>query len=147
MSYYKILEIEQGATQEEIKSAYRKLCLKYHPDKNKSPEATQKFQEIAQAYEILSDPQKRQQYDNSGNSPTIIPMDFARAQQIFQNMFRSNPFISNIMAQHTIPLPFFHPGMFPGMPGMPPPGTVQVSHFVIQQGSGQPINMVFQQRQ
>jgi DnaJ-class molecular chaperone len=57
--YYRILGIQRGATEDDIKKAYRKLALKYHPDKNKSPGAEEKFKEIAEAYEVLSDKNKR----------------------------------------------------------------------------------------
>jgi DnaJ-class molecular chaperone len=62
-NYYEILGIKKTATPKEIKHAYRKLALKWHPDKNSDPEAEQTFKEIAAAYEILSDPQKRTIYD------------------------------------------------------------------------------------
>lgn len=52
--YYKILGIHKGANDDEIKKAYRKLALQFHPDKNKSPEAEEKFKEVAEAYEVLS---------------------------------------------------------------------------------------------
>lgn len=61
MDYYKVLEVSKNATQDEIKSAYRKLASKYHPDKENGNEA--KFKEIGDAYDVLKDPQKRQQYD------------------------------------------------------------------------------------
>src|SRR5947209_16043675 len=61
--FYQILEINENATQEEIKNAYRKLATKWHPDRNKSPEATKKMQEINKAYEILGDEEKRKKYD------------------------------------------------------------------------------------
>ena len=64
--YYAILQINRGATDDEIKKAYRKLALKYHPDKNKSPEAEEKFKLIAEAYEVLSDKKKRDIYDQFG---------------------------------------------------------------------------------
>lgn len=64
--YYKILGIAKGATDDEIKKAYRKLALKYHPDKNRSPGAEEKFKEIAEAYEVLSDAKKREVYDKFG---------------------------------------------------------------------------------
>lgn len=65
--YYKILGItNKGATDDEIKKAYRKMALKYHPDKNKSPGAEEKFKEVAEAYEVLSDPKKREIYDKFG---------------------------------------------------------------------------------
>lgn len=65
---YKILGVSKSASAEEIKRAYRKLALEYHPDKNKSKEAEEKFKEINQAYEILGNPQKRQQYDQFGSA-------------------------------------------------------------------------------
>ena len=64
--YYKILGIPSGANEDEIKKAYRKMALKYHPDKNKEPNAEQKFKEIADAYDVLSDPKKRGLYDQYG---------------------------------------------------------------------------------
>ncbi|XP_063981664.1 dnaJ protein homolog 1-like isoform X2 [Diachasmimorpha longicaudata] len=64
--YYKTLSIAKGASDDEIKKAYRKLALKYHPDKNKSPGAEEKFKEIAEAYEVLSDAKKREVYDKYG---------------------------------------------------------------------------------
>jgi curved DNA-binding protein len=65
--YYKVLGIEKTATPEEIKKAYRKLALKYHPDKTKGDKvAEEKFKEINEANEVLSDPQKRKKYDQLG---------------------------------------------------------------------------------
>lgn len=66
--YYKILEISKTATDDEIKKAYRKLALKYHPDKNKTPEAEEKFKLVAEAYEVLSDKKKRDIYDQYGEA-------------------------------------------------------------------------------
>ena len=65
--YYAILGVPRNATQEEIKRAYRRLALKYHPDRNPgNKEAEEKFKEISEAYEVLSDPEKRAIYDSQG---------------------------------------------------------------------------------
>lgn len=64
--FYKILGINKSANDDEIKKAYRKLALKYHPDKNKTPQAEERFKEIAEAYEVLSDKKKRDIYDQYG---------------------------------------------------------------------------------
>lgn len=67
--YYEVLGVARGASAEEIKKAYRKLALKYHPDRNPGDkEAEEKFKEAAEAYAILSDPEKRAQYDQFGHS-------------------------------------------------------------------------------
>ena len=68
--YYEVLGLQKGASDDEIKKAYRKLSKKYHPDINKEPDAEAKFKEISEAYEILSDPQKRAAYDQYGHAGT-----------------------------------------------------------------------------
>lgn len=69
--YYEVLGVDRNASEDEIKVAYRKLAIKYHPDRNPgNKEAEEKFKEAAEAYEVLHDPQKRQQYDQFGfNGP------------------------------------------------------------------------------
>ncbi len=67
--YYKILGVEKTATLEQIKSAYKKLAMQYHPDKNpNNKESENKFKEINEAYQVLSDPEKRSKYDNLNSS-------------------------------------------------------------------------------
>jgi len=64
--FYEVLGVPKDATKEQIKDTYRKLAMQFHPDRNKSPEAEEKFKQISEAYAVLSDDQKRQQYDTLG---------------------------------------------------------------------------------
>jgi len=83
MDYYKTLGVDKNATQEQIKKAYRKLAIKYHPDKNQgNKDAENKFKEVSEAYEVLSDENKRREYDQFGrvgnNGPRMSPEDLFR---------------------------------------------------------------------
>ncbi|MEM3169616.1 MAG: DnaJ domain-containing protein, partial [Candidatus Nitrosotenuis sp.] len=66
--YYEVLGVSKSDSADTIKSQYRKLALKFHPDRNKSPEAAEHFKEISEAYAVLSDPEKRKLYDQYGHA-------------------------------------------------------------------------------
>ena len=66
--YYEVLGISKSATEQQIKSAYRKLALQYHPDRNKESDSTEKFKEVNTAYEVIGNPEKRKMYDQFGHA-------------------------------------------------------------------------------
>ena len=72
--YYEVLGVERGASAEAMKKAYRKLALQFHPDKNPGDkQAEERFKEVAEAYDVLSDPEKRARYDRFGHAPVGAP--------------------------------------------------------------------------
>jgi len=108
-NHYEVLGVGQNADENEIRKAYRSLSLKYHPDRNPSPDAGEKFREINEANEILSDAQKRRQYDHELQFGGSMEGDMGDINNIFNMMFGG--------------------GMgFPGMPGFGIPG-VRVHHM------------------
>ena len=64
--YYEILGVNKNSSIEEIKKKFRKLALEFHPDRNKAPDASEKFKEINEAYQVLVDPEKKKVYDQFG---------------------------------------------------------------------------------
>ncbi|XP_068345308.1 uncharacterized protein [Pyrus communis] len=110
VDYYSVLKVNKNATEDDIKKAYRKLAMKWHPDKNPNDkkEAEARFKQISEAYEVLSDPQKRQVYDQDGEEglKDIPPpgsggfsygggskgFNPRNAEDIFAEFFGSSPF-------------------------------------------------------
>ena len=88
--YYDILGISKTSTKEQIKNAYRKLALQYHPDRNKSPEAEERFKEISEAYAVLSDNEKKERYDKYGHVGTDDA--FRGSEANFEEIFRDMGF-------------------------------------------------------
>jgi len=84
--YYDVLGVQKGASKDDIKGAYRKLALQYHPDRNKDKAAEEKFKEISEAYAVLSDDDKRKRYDTYGH---VGPEEVFRGSEAnFEEVFR-----------------------------------------------------------
>ena len=84
---YEVLGVTRGASAEEIKRAYRALARQYHPDANPDPQAEARFKEVSQAYEILSDPERRANYDRFGSADGQSPFGAGSVQDIFDMFF------------------------------------------------------------
>ncbi|GJJ00840.1 MULTISPECIES: DnaJ domain-containing protein [unclassified Duganella] len=85
-NYYNTLGIAPNATDDEIKKIYRSLAMRFHPDRNQAPGAEARFKAITKAYEILSDPVKREEYNQSVNHRIIIDPE-AEAYQLWRAVF------------------------------------------------------------
>jgi molecular chaperone DnaJ len=86
--YYEVLSVQKNASKDEIKNSYRRLALQYHPDRNKAPEAEEKFKEISEAYAVLSDDDKRKKYDTYGHVGTedVFRGSEANFDEIFKDI-------------------------------------------------------------
>lgn len=93
-SFYKILGVSSTSSEDEIKTAYRKMARKFHPDVSDDPKAEEKFRDITEAYETLSDPTKRREYDNANSSYSSFSPGGSFNSSNFPNSFNetfSNP--------------------------------------------------------
>ena len=150
-NHYEILGVSREASQEEIKRSYRSLSLKWHPDRNPSPEAQSKFQEISSAYEILSDERRRQEYNAELDGFHIGGIPGMGGQEVDINdilnmMFNGQmPGMAEMRFAGGPGIHVFHgqmpPGMggMPGMPGMPGMGFHPGNPFFRQMQKPPPI--------
>src|SRR5580692_2557304 len=93
--FYEILGVSKSSSKDDIKTAYRKLALQYHPDRNKDPGAEERFKQISEAYAVLSDDEKRKQYDTSGKEG--VYQRYGSEEDVFrgadfQDIFRGTGF-------------------------------------------------------
>ena len=86
--YYEILGVNKNSSIEEIKKKFRKLALEFHPDRNKAPDASEKFKEINEAYQVLVDPEKKKIYDQFGYEAVSENIEgFTSPIELFQSLF------------------------------------------------------------
>ena len=93
-TYYDILQVPENATMIEIRQSYKRLALLWHPDKNKSPDATKLFQELNTAYSVLSNPKLRQNYDytiNNIKTPSKMPPQYRNKPSNIQKRHMNIP--------------------------------------------------------
>jgi DnaJ-class molecular chaperone len=136
-NFYTILEIPETANADEIKKSYRRLSMMYHPDKNNSSNATEKFQKISEAYETLGDAEKKQQYDMGRLNP--FSNIFMRGQQ----QCHSQPSVDDIFS-NLFGMPFGQGGQFnvPFSQGGP---NIRIFHNGIPVNQGGFVNQSFMQ--
>ena len=116
--YYEVLGVPKTASQDEIKSAFRKLAKKYHPDVSKEENAAEKFKECQEAYAVLSDETKRKQYDQYGHAAFTNSQggfsgfdgfDFGGMEDIFGDLFKNFGFGSSSSDRKSTRLNSSHP--------------------------------------
>ena len=134
--YYELLGVEKSATSSEIKKAYRKLAIKYHPDKN--PDGEEQFKKIAEAYEVLSNENKRKRYDIGGKEGLEgVEID---PHEIFKHFFGGEDPFSELFGMMGGPM-----GMMGGPMGMMG-GPIAMHMGMMGQQSGNPRVQVFSNR-
>ena len=141
---YKILGVSENASQDDIKKSYRALSLKYHPDRNPDPTATEKCKKMNEAYEILGDEQKRKQYDMERSNPFMRMNNMGRGMHHAHNMgemddilkafFGGMPFMGG-MGSFNMADEMNNLNGMGSMPGFPPNAQFHVFH------NGRPVNI------